>query len=175
MEIYNYSRETFEFLGISTADESPREPGVFHIPAFATNIKPPSVSENQAAVFNKENWIIKDDYRNKSACKIDTNGFFISEYNFSIGESPSSTIILSDIPELNLYKPKWNGEKWIEGLSDLELDKIKKQQSSNVVMLTQLNELTVLCAQQDKMIKTLAQTVNNLNLKIEGAANNAQQ
>jgi hypothetical protein len=37
-EVYSYHPETFEFLGFESANESPLEPGVYLIPAHATEI-----------------------------------------------------------------------------------------------------------------------------------------
>jgi hypothetical protein len=63
MEIYNYHPEYKHFSEVSIADESPLEPGVFLIPAYATNIKPPEVSESKIQVFNDNEWNIVNDLR----------------------------------------------------------------------------------------------------------------
>lgn len=41
MLIHNYHPDTAQYLGSSLADESPLEPGVYLIPAYATEIEPP--------------------------------------------------------------------------------------------------------------------------------------
>jgi hypothetical protein len=41
MKIYHYHPETGVLLGEGMADESPLEPGVWLIPAYATALKPP--------------------------------------------------------------------------------------------------------------------------------------
>jgi hypothetical protein len=59
MEIYHYSCEEGIFHAVGIADESPLEPGVFHIPAHATDIKPPSFEEGEMAVFADGEWTVK--------------------------------------------------------------------------------------------------------------------
>ena len=63
MEIYNYHPEYKHFTAVSIADESPLEPGVFLIPAYATDIKPPEVSESKIQVFKDNQWNIIEDRR----------------------------------------------------------------------------------------------------------------
>lgn len=55
MKIYNYSQSGV-LLGSGIADESPLEPGVFAIPAFATTEEPPTVEEGFVAVFKDGSW-----------------------------------------------------------------------------------------------------------------------
>jgi len=63
MEIYNYHPEYKHFILQSIADESPLEPGVFLIPAYATDIKPPICESNQIQVFSDNEWSITEDKR----------------------------------------------------------------------------------------------------------------
>lgn len=46
MNIFHYHPESGLFLGCSTADESPLEPGVWLVPAYATTEQPPEPIEN---------------------------------------------------------------------------------------------------------------------------------
>jgi hypothetical protein len=60
MKIYNYHPETKHFLYVEDAQQSPLEaPGIFLIPANATEIKPPSTKENELAIWQEHHWIIK--------------------------------------------------------------------------------------------------------------------
>lgn len=56
MKIYHYDRETGFFLGEDSAFESPLEPGVFLIPAWSTDIKPPSPADGEIAKFENGEW-----------------------------------------------------------------------------------------------------------------------
>lgn len=64
MEVYSYNDETCEYIGITTAFESPLEPGVYHHPACTTTIKPPHNEdpEYKMITWDKENkkWSIVD-------------------------------------------------------------------------------------------------------------------
>lgn len=61
MRIYNYHPESGNYIGTGKADESPLEPGVFLVPAFATDIEPPKYNaETQYIVFVGEAWEVKD-------------------------------------------------------------------------------------------------------------------
>lgn len=63
MKIYNYDPDYKYFYFESEADLSPLEPGVFLIPAHATDIKPPSCESNQIQIFNGTSWDIVEDAR----------------------------------------------------------------------------------------------------------------
>ena len=71
---------------------------------------------------------------------IDSNGFFIED---SFVETLTSLTIETPCKGA-FYKPKWNGTKWIEGLTQTEIDTIK-----NVINpKTEMEEL------QDQIIAT---------------------
>lgn len=64
MKIYHYDREYNHFINEGTADQSPLDPpGVWLIPAYATEIKPPQYSEGFIPVFNGESWELIVDNR----------------------------------------------------------------------------------------------------------------
>lgn len=66
MLVYNYSPVDGAVLGTSEADESPLEPGVWLIPAFATDVPPPAAEAGQAAVWTGEAWLLVDDHRGET-------------------------------------------------------------------------------------------------------------
>ena len=59
MNIYHYISETGIFHSKGVADESPLEPGVFLIPAHATTVAPPEVTEPEIAVFKNGAWSVE--------------------------------------------------------------------------------------------------------------------
>jgi hypothetical protein len=60
MKIYHYHPDYKVYLGSSDADESPLEPGVFLIPAYATELEPPECDESEVPVFDGSSWSIID-------------------------------------------------------------------------------------------------------------------
>lgn len=63
MNIYHYSAQTGEYKKTTKARPDPMEPGKFLVPANATSIAPPALSDNEAAVFNGTAWSVVPDYR----------------------------------------------------------------------------------------------------------------
>lgn len=56
MKIYHYNPFNGVFTGEGVADESPLEPGVFHIPAHATAQAPPPILQDEVSVFADGEW-----------------------------------------------------------------------------------------------------------------------
>lgn len=61
--VYHYAPDTGLFVGATAAEESPLEPGVHLIPAFATEVAPPSTHEREALVFIGGSWTTVPDWR----------------------------------------------------------------------------------------------------------------
>ena len=57
MKIFHYDWQTGALLGEGLADESPLEPGVWLIPAQATDVVPPEPLEGHQVVWTGEEWI----------------------------------------------------------------------------------------------------------------------
>lgn len=70
MNIYNYDPETNQYNFSSVADESPLEPGVYLIPAYATEIAPPTAGENEAPFWTGSAWEIKSTLVSEPAAKV---------------------------------------------------------------------------------------------------------
>lgn len=56
MQIYHFDPVTGMFAGTSDADESPLEPGIFLLPAHATDQPPPDVEEGEFAAWRDGKW-----------------------------------------------------------------------------------------------------------------------
>lgn len=84
MKIYNYDRETKEFLGSSDARISPLDEKVFLIPANATETKPPIEPLNKKALFDGNEWLLVDDFRGTRYWLFNNFGIEITELNITV-------------------------------------------------------------------------------------------
>ena len=58
MNFYSYDRVTGVYAGGGAAEEYPREPGKFLLPAFATFSAPPPTMRGEMAVFRDDKWYL---------------------------------------------------------------------------------------------------------------------
>jgi hypothetical protein len=63
MKIYHYHPEYKYFTYDGDANLSPEDPNVYLIPAYATDIEPPSCEEGYIQVFDETSWDIIEDNR----------------------------------------------------------------------------------------------------------------
>ncbi|MFN4124431.1 hypothetical protein [Pannonibacter indicus] len=59
MLIYHFHPATAQYLGFSEADESPLEPGVYLIPAHATDVPPPEPADGFIRKFVDGGWLLE--------------------------------------------------------------------------------------------------------------------
>lgn len=103
MDIHHYDYLSFAYTHSSTAIESPREPGVYLVPANATTS--PLLEHDQQHKVNVFNvtlgeWQLKDDWRGVELYKIDTGeSFFITD----VGVIPSDINACIDPPPSDLH------------------------------------------------------------------------
>ena len=122
MRIYNYDPITHEFLSEGAADESPLEPGVYLVPANATVTPVPTLKPGEVAIFDADNWRVVADYRARSICGLDADGYYSGPAALALGESPDARRILTERPPADLPRPKWSGKEWIDGRSTEEVE-----------------------------------------------------
>ena len=101
MNLYNYDKNTKEYLSTTLASADPMETkirGEFVplVPANATLIEPPTVEANQVAVFENNKWVIKADYR-KDYKKVTDE--FITEYIKDIGEIADGCVVTKELAD----------------------------------------------------------------------------
>ncbi|MGJ3447090.1 tail fiber assembly protein [Enterobacter sp. PTB] len=103
--IFNLRADTLEFIGAGDA-YIPAHTG---LPAYSTDIEPPSAPTGSVAVFSDADstWSLVEDHRGKTVFDTETgNAVFISE----LGSLPENTTSLS--PDGQYMK--WDGSKWVK-------------------------------------------------------------
>ena len=141
MNLYNYDKNTKEYLSITLASADPMETkirGEFVplVPACATVIEPPKTGENEVAIFNGKVWEIKKDFR--VSHKICDENFNIKDIT-EIGEIEENYLITTEMAELikeNPDKFKIQNEeitqKTEEEYQEFLNNKIKKEEAEKI-------------------------------------------
>jgi len=63
MKVFNFNKETGEYIGEEEAEKNPLEPGKYLIPAAATTEPPPKAGTKEAVRFNGQGWEKTPDLR----------------------------------------------------------------------------------------------------------------
>lgn len=63
MQIFNYDKNTGEFLSVALADQDPLNNGGYLLPANSTSVVPPMIEHNQVACFIDGAWQVINDPR----------------------------------------------------------------------------------------------------------------
>jgi hypothetical protein len=131
MKIYNYHPDHKYFYCESIADESPLEPGVFLIPAHATDIEPPTCESNEIQIFNETSWDIIEDQRG-TYYSTQTQQIIENDNPLEAPENATKEVP----PEVTEgYKLTWNGGWVIEELpSPPVLTPLEKLQQSGLTV-----------------------------------------
>jgi hypothetical protein len=76
----------------------------------------------------------------KQVFKIDSNGFYIEPVILQDDEKLGNNLIDIAISE-GFYRPKWYGKKWVEGLTQLEIDALRNvpQPKTEIELLKEEN------------------------------------
>jgi hypothetical protein len=127
MEIYNYHPEYKHLTAISTADESPLEPGVYLIPAYATDIEVPNYDSGTIPIFKDDHWDVVED-RSGTWYRI-PNGESYEVYNPLEDQSNATRIAPPDLtPYLQPHQHVWENNEWVVKpiLESTPLEKLEK-------------------------------------------------
>lgn len=66
----------------------------------------------------------------KKVLKIDPEGFFLEDVILEDFQEIPSDCVETHCPE-GFFKPKWDGEKWVEGYTDEEIKQIQEEAEIN--------------------------------------------
>lgn len=97
------------YVGETTADASPLEPGVWLIPARCVEIEPPVIPECQAALWDGERWQLIESYHGLTAYHAWTRAKIVVE---RAGPLPAGYTL--EVPQAGQL---WNGERWIDDIA----------------------------------------------------------
>ncbi|WGA02992.1 tail fiber assembly protein [Enterobacter ludwigii] len=128
--IYNLRADTLEFIGAGDA-YIPAHTG---LPAYSTDIEPPSTPTGKVAVFNNTDstWSLVEDHRDKTVFDTETgNAVFISE----LGPLPANTTSLA--PDGQYMK--WDGSKWVKDDEAEKAANIADAQNTQASLMQEAN------------------------------------
>lgn len=141
MNLYNYDKNTKEYLSTTLASADPMETkirGEFVplVPACATVIEPPKTGENEVAIFNGKVWEIKKDFR--VSHKICDENFNIKDIT-EIGEIEENYLITTEMAKLIKENPdnfkiqnEEIAQKTKEEYQEFLDNKIKKEEAEKI-------------------------------------------
>lgn len=128
---YNYSKVINEYIDKTESKLDPLESRaqykkIYLNPAFSTKKEPPELKENEVAIFQDDNWIIKSDYRKQKFYKKDTKEEIIIT---EIGIEPDDSLTELKPDVLN----KWDSitNNWID---DEELILKKEELEQKIII-----------------------------------------
>lgn len=147
MNLYNYDKNTKEYLSTTLASADPMETkirGEFVplVPAYATLLEPPTTGENEVAIFNGEAWEIKKDFR--VSHKICDENFNIKDIT-EIGEIEEKYLVTADMAELIKENPnnfKIQNEE-IAQKTETEIEEEKVQEEAERIAMLNLTAADV--------------------------------
>lgn len=96
------------YVGETTADASPLEPGVWLIPARCVEVKPPSIPERMAALWDGEGWQLIDSYQGLTAYNTQTRAPIVLDHH---GALPAGYTL--EVPGTGQI---WAGDRWIDDI-----------------------------------------------------------
>tara|TARA_B100000029_G_scaffold511703_1_gene606468 strand:+ start:142 stop:666 length:525 start_codon:yes stop_codon:yes gene_type:complete len=113
MKIYNYNRDTGEYVGESTATPNPVTIGEWLIPAYATTDAPPSSSKGEVVVWDSESkgWTTTVDKRGTTVYDTTTGEDSVVDYIGPIRDTHTTKERPSEFH-------KWNKTDWEEDLDE---------------------------------------------------------
>lgn len=101
MKIFNYDKDTFEYLFTSDAQKNPLKDGEYLYPKFSTTIQPPPLKVNETALFIDGIWKIVSDFRGYKVVNIESGE--VSVINM-MGEIPDGFMLYEDYIASPEYK-----------------------------------------------------------------------
>ncbi len=126
IKIYHYMESTLEWHHTSYAREDPLDKGRPLVPAWSTTLEPPTLKDNEAAIFNRasETWSVVVDYRKFKLWSKDT----AQPVTAQLGDTPAS-LNATELDPAGIDYPLWDGAKWVndEGKANAQIESANKE------------------------------------------------
>jgi len=152
MYVYNYTRDTKEYISTTVAREDPLDKGKYLIPAYATTVPIMEQKEGYAQVFNEEKneWEYVEDHRGETVYNTETKEPVIVDYLGPIKDG------------YTLLKPgefsKWNGTEWV-----LDIDAARAAKKAQIKQALQQYLQVLHLSNGVDIVNNLQEQTNNLN------------
>ncbi len=86
--------------------------------------------------------------------RIDEQGFFVEDVILKEGEEVPADCVENTVPQ-GLYRPRWNGSEWVEGLIQEEIDAISNQPTEPTELEVAQQEISTLKEEKDSLVTTV--------------------
>ena len=152
MYVYNYTRDTKEYISTTVAREDPLDKGKYLIPAYATTVPIMEQKEGYTQVFNEEKneWEYVEDHRGETVYNTETKEPVIVDYLGPIKDG------------YTLLKPgefsKWNGTEWV-----LDIDAARAAKKAQIKQALQQYLQVLHLSNGVDIVNNLQEQTNNLN------------
>ena len=161
MIVYQYDEITKIHTGNIQAQESPREPGKYLIPANATNLPPPPTDKNECAVWENGKWMLKPDFRGKVYWLGDGTEHTISV----VGIAPPDDALSEKpvmLPTIEQQIDEINAK-----LMQIDLDSIRPLRAiaAGIVTAEDTDKLNTLTSEVNVLREELASLQNDISLE----------
>ncbi len=101
MKIYNYDKDSKEFLFVSDAQKNPKQEGDYLFPKYSTTIVPPVLNVYETALFIDGYWKIVSDFRGQKIINLETKEESVCS---ELGNIPDGFMIYEDYIQTDEYK-----------------------------------------------------------------------
>ena len=176
MIVYKYD-ESGIYAGETTAQESPRESGVYLMPPNTTAKMPPVIGEHECAVFENGSWAIKPDYRRVTYWLPDGSEHNITEINVAppddaLFEKPVIPPTFDDAKAAKLVEINYACDaamkEYVKDYPNLEIDTFDEQlKEANAYTADNSAATPVLTIISEKRGLTLSELVQRVLAKAE--------
>jgi hypothetical protein len=112
---------------------------IYMMPNNCTLIKP-EISDDKIPFFDGKKWNYEDNLIGKKYYETDSDGFILNTGMININNLKEKKEHIKPVSTEKFFKPKFDGEKWIEGSTQEELDAIEADRLMQIELQKQAYE-----------------------------------